>query len=143
MIVVDTSVILAFMNSADAHHTAVGRWMAAETQDLATTPLVVAETDHLVAARGGRSATSALRKDLAAGAYLVDWWPQAMGDTLRVAERYADMALGLADASLVVLAGRIGTVEIATLDERHFRAVRPLSGEGAFRLLPQDAAPLR
>lgn len=138
MIVVDTSVILAFMNSGDAHHAAVSRWMAEETQDLATTPLIVAETDHLVAARGGRQALSALRKDLAAGAYLVDWWPQAMGAAVKVAERYADMALGLADASLVVLADRLGTVRIATLDERHFRAVRPLSGATAFHLLPED-----
>ncbi|MEX0790982.1 MAG: PIN domain-containing protein [Actinomycetota bacterium] len=138
MVVVDTSVILAFMNSTDAHHSAVSTWMAAETQDLATTPLIVAEADRLVAARGGRQALSALRSDLAAGAYLVDWWPQAMGAAVQVAERYADMALGLADASLVVLADRLGTIRIATLDERHFRAVQPLSGAGAFHLLPED-----
>lgn len=138
MIVVDTSVILAFMNSSDAHHATVSGWMAEETQDLATTPLIVAETDHLVAARGGRQAVSALRKDLAAGAYLVDWWPQAMGAAVQVAERYADLALGLADASLVVLADRLRTVRIATLDDRHFRAVRPLSGATAFHLLPAD-----
>jgi predicted nucleic acid-binding protein len=47
--------------------------------------------------------------------------------------------LGLADASLVAIAGRLGTAEIATLDERHFRALRPLTGEPAFRLLPADA----
>jgi uncharacterized protein len=138
MIVVDTSVILAFMNSGDTHHAAVSTWISEEKQDLATTPLIVAETDHLVAARGGRQALGAFRKDLAAGAYLVDWWPQAMGAAVKVAERYADMALGLADASLVVLADRLGTVRIATLDERHFRAVRPLSGGDAFHLLPED-----
>ena len=138
MIVVDTSVILAFMNSGDSHHVAVSRWMAEETQDLATTPLIVAETDHLVAARGGPQALSALRRDLVSGAYLVDWWPQAMGAAVKVADRYADMALGLADASLVALADRLGTFRIATLDERHFRAVRPLSGASAFHLLPED-----
>lgn len=138
MVVVDTSVILAFMNSTDAHHPAVSNWMATEAQDLATTPLIIAEADHLVAARGGRQALRALRKDLAAGAYMVDWWPEAMGAAVRVAERYSDMSLGLADASLVVLAERLGTVRIATLDERHFRAVRPLTGASAFHLLPQD-----
>ena len=34
---------------------------------------------------------------------------------------------------------RYGTIDIATLDERHFRAVRPLAGGKAFRLLPADA----
>jgi uncharacterized protein len=56
-----------------------------------------------------------------------------------VAERYADTGLGLADASLVAVAERLGTIDIATLDERHFRAVRPLAGGKAFRLLPADA----
>jgi hypothetical protein len=55
------------------------------------------------------------------------------------AERYADIGLGLADASLVVLAERLDAIEIATLDQRHFRVVRPLAGGGAFRLLPADA----
>jgi predicted nucleic acid-binding protein len=57
---------------------------------------------------------------------------------VRVAERYADMGLGLADASLVVLAQRLETIDIATLGERHFRAVRPLCGGDAFRVLPRD-----
>jgi predicted nucleic acid-binding protein len=139
VIVVDTSAILAYMNSSDAHHDAVASWLDAETDDLATTPLIVAEADHLVAARGGAGALSALRADLAAGAYLVEWWPGAMAACVRVAEQHADGALGLADASLVVLAQRLDTIRIATLDERRFRAIRPLTGGEAFRLLPRDA----
>jgi uncharacterized protein len=138
VIVVDTSTILAYMNSADRHHAEVSAWLEAEHDDLATTPLIVAETDHLVAARGGTPALKALRSDLAAGAYLVGWWPEAIGAAVRVAEQYADTGLGLADASLIVLAERLDTIRIATLDERHFRAVRPLAGGDAFRLLPQD-----
>jgi predicted nucleic acid-binding protein len=138
VIVVDTSVILAFMNSTDTHHAAVRDWLAAEPDDLATTPLIVAEADHLVGARGGRQALRALRADLRSGAYLVDWWSGAIGGSVEVAERYADIGIGLADASLVVLAERHATVEIATLDERHFRALRPLAGGDAFRLLPRD-----
>ena len=50
----------------------------------------------------------------------------------------ADLGLGLADASIVVLAGRHQTVDVLTLDERHFRAI---SGphDRPFRLLPADA----
>jgi predicted nucleic acid-binding protein len=138
VIVVDTSAILAYMNSADTHHAEVSAWLQAEVDDLATTPLVVAEVDHLVGARGGRAALSAWRADLAAGAYLVEWWPGAVAVAVRVAERYADNGLGLADASLVALAQRLETIEIATLDERHFRVVRPIGGGDAFRLLPAD-----
>jgi predicted nucleic acid-binding protein len=138
LIVVDTSAIIAYMNSADRHHAQVAEWLAAEPDDLTTTPLIVAEADHLAGARGGASATKALRVDLVAGAYIVDWWPEALAASVRVAERYADAGLDLADASLVVLAQRCETVVIATLDERHFRAVRPLAGGSAFRLLPCD-----
>lgn len=138
MIIVDTSAILAYMNAADTHHAEVSAWLDGEQDELATTPLIVAEADHLVGARGGPVALSALRADLVAGAYLIEWWPQAIGAAVRVAERYADTALRLADASLVVLAERLETVSIATLDDRHFRAVRPLAAGDAFRLLPQD-----
>jgi predicted nucleic acid-binding protein len=138
VIIVDTSAILAYMNAADEHHTEVAAWLDAEEDDLATTPLIVAEVDHLVAMRGGPIASSAFRADLVAGAYVVEWWPGAIGAAVQVAERYADNGLGLSDASLVVLAERLDTIDLATLDERHFRVVRPLAGGDAFRLLPRD-----
>jgi uncharacterized protein len=91
-----------------------------------------------VAAGDGRAAVSALRADLSAGAYLVEWWTSAIAATVRIAERHADKGRGLADASLVALAERLNTIDIATLDERHFRAVRPPAAGKAFRLLPRE-----
>lgn len=87
--------------------------------------------NHRVAARSGGQADRA-------GAYLVDWWPTAARDAAEVADRYADLGVGLTDASLVILAARVESTDIATFDERHFRAVRPLLGAEAFRLLPLD-----
>lgn len=139
MIVVDTSIVVAYMNAADDYHAAVAGWLDGTDHDLSTTPLIIAEVDHLVGARGGPTARRALHRDLAAGAYMVQWWPGAIAAVVKIAERYADTGLGLADASLVALAERLGTIDIATLDERHFRAVRPLAGGKAFRLLPADA----
>jgi len=138
VIIVDTSIILAYMNAADDHHDVVGVWLGNTDEDLVTTPLIVAEVDHLVGARGGPAAQRALRSDLACGAYLIEWWTGAITSVVKVAEQYADIGLGLADASLVALAERLGTLDLATLDERHFRAVRPLIGGSAFRLLPAD-----
>lgn len=101
MIIVDTSIIVAFMNAGDDHHDAVTAWLDAVDDDLATTPLIVAEVDHLISTRGGPAALGALRADLLAGAYFIDWWPAAIATIVTVAERCADSALGLADASLV------------------------------------------
>ena len=53
MIVVDTSIIVAYMNAADDFHAAVAGWLDGADEDLATTPLIIAEVDYLVGARGG------------------------------------------------------------------------------------------
>ena len=129
----------ALADARDRSHGRVREWYEAGRPELATTPLVVAEIDHLIEARAGRRAQRAWRADLVAGSYLVEWWAGAEGEAARVAEKYADLGIGLADASLVVLAHRLHTADVATLDERHFRALRPLKGAGAFRLLPADA----
>ena len=141
MIVLDTSVIYALLDAADQRHAQVRDWYAGLDDDLVTTPLVLAEADHLAATRGGPRAGRALREDVRAGAYVVDWWASAAREAADVADRYADLGIGLTDGSLVALAARVGSVDIATFDERHFRALRPLSGGDSFRLLPLDAQP--
>jgi hypothetical protein len=45
-----------------------------------------------------------------------------------VIARYRDRSIGVADASVVVLADRYHTRAILTLDQRHFGVLRPLSG---------------
>jgi predicted nucleic acid-binding protein len=139
VIVLDTSVIYALLDANDDRHRAAVDWYERVTEELVTTPLVLAETDHLALTRGGTHAAAAFRADLRAGAYLTEWWATAPSEAADVADRYADLALGLTDASLVALAARVDSVSIATFDERHFRTVRPLAGGSAFQLLPLDA----
>lgn len=138
MIILDTSVVLAFMDRRDANHEIVRDWMGANGEELVSTPLVVAELDHLVGRYGGALAAKALRKDLGNDAYQIEWWPTAMHETITLAEAHESMQLGLTDASLLALAAHVQSTRIATLDERHFRAVKPPSGD-AFTLLPVDA----
>jgi len=138
MIVVDTSFIYALLDRADTRHQEAASWYARAAAALATTPLVLAETDHLAGARVGEAALRAFRQDVAAGAYEVDWWPTAAAESVVAAERYRDLGLGLTDASLVALAARLETTLVATFDERHFRAVKPLTNEPAFTILPAD-----
>lgn len=89
--------------------------------------------------RLGQAAAEAFRADLTAGAYIVDWWPTAHQESAKIANKYIDFDLSLADASLVALAARIETGSIASFDERHFRAVTPLTKATAFTLLPADS----
>jgi predicted nucleic acid-binding protein len=137
-IALDTSVVYARMDRNDADHAAVSGWIDEQDDELVTTPLAVAEMDYLITRIGGPPAAAALRSDLKSGTYTVDWWPAAMAESVAVADRHESMRLGLVDASLVALAARLSTTRIATLDERHFRLLEPLTGEAAFRLLPAD-----
>jgi hypothetical protein len=49
--------------------------------------------------------------------------------------RYADMNLGLVDASIVAIAERMDVTTVATLNRRDFAVVRP-AHIGAFELTP-------
>jgi uncharacterized protein len=139
VIVVDTSVAFALLDGRDARHEAARSWYERPHGDLLTTPLVLAEIDHLVGARLGPAARSAFLDDIERGGYTIAWWGSAASESVRVAQRYSGLGVSLADASLVALAARLETTSIATFDERHFRAMQPLTGGPAFTLLPADA----
>ena len=138
MTVVDTSLIYALLDANDNNHQPAVDWYTSVRPALNTTPLVLAEIDHLAGTRLGPTAQSAFRRDLTSGAYDITWWNEATDECVAIAEQYRDLQVGLTDASLVALAARLGTTEIATFDERHFRVMRPTSGGDAFRLLPAD-----
>ena len=97
--------------------------------------LVVAEAAYLVGKRVGPRAEAAFFR----GVSTFDIEAPIPHDWMRIAdlvEQYADFPLGGTDASVVALAERLGTDTVITLDQRHFRAVRPRHCP-AFRLLPE------
>jgi predicted nucleic acid-binding protein len=105
---------------------------------LVTSQIVVAEADYLILRRLGIDVELGFLDDLAGGTYIVDaLTPPELTIARDIVARYRDLELGLADASLVVLASRWRTRRILTLDERAFRAVTPLQG-GSFEILPAD-----
>ena len=105
---------------------------------LVVSPLILTELDYLMNQRQGQHAAIAAMRELSSGEYdIVSFGPGDLALAVEVMNTYADLRLGLVDASLVVLAKRYETDEILTLDQRHFRAVRSLSGRH-FKLLPFD-----
>lgn len=52
-----------------------------------------------------------------------------------VIDRYQDQDIGVADASLVILAHRYRMDRLLTLDHRHFRVIRTAAGK-PFTVLP-------
>lgn len=91
---------------------------------------------YLAQTRVGAHAEAAFLRSLARDELTLA--PVTRSDLNRMAdlvEQYADFPLGAADASVIAVAERLGAVRIATIDHRHFRAVRPKHC-AAFELLP-------
>lgn len=138
MIILDTSGLLAAIDASQIHHrAAVAALRGAEAPRLLS-PFVLAELDYLLATRVSRTAEQALLGQVADGVYQLESFDA--GDIARaneIVDQYADLDLGLADASLIVLSERHDVLDLLTLDERHFRAVRGPGGK-PFRVLPAD-----
>ena len=136
MIIADTSGLLAFFNSREPAHEHVASVVISETEAVVVSPFVIAELDYLVGTRLGVEAELAVGRELTSGAYVLPSIGAAeLAECFDVVERYRDQEVGVADASLVVLAARYETQRILTLDRRHFEVLRPLGG-GNFTLLP-------
>ena len=137
-LIVDAGALYAQADAEEPRHEAVARVLVAEREALVTTELAVAEADYLILTRLGIGVELAFLEDLAMGTYVVECLTRDELRTAReVVERYHDLRLGLADASMVVLAHRFGTRRILTFDERAFRSVASLQG-GSFTILPAD-----
>jgi len=139
VIVLDTGGLYAALDANEALHGRAVAALVAARPPRVVSPFVLAELDYLIATRVGHQAQLALLDDVARGAYQLEAFSaEDIGHARRLMVRYADLRIGLADASVVVLANRHRTVELLCTDERHFRALRSAGGR-PFRLLPFDA----
>lgn len=123
--ILDTSALLAYFDAAEPHHDAVARAIDGDDGPHVVSPFVLAEFDYFVSTRIGVSAELALLDELTSGAYEIA--TMSVADVIACAAliaRYADLRIGLTDASLVVLAERDANQSICTLDRRHFDVLR-------------------
>ena len=133
--IVDTGPLYAAVNASDQDHERCVEVLEDSSLDLVVPALVVAEVCYLLGSRLGAATEAAFLRGLESvevEAPTVEDWEAIAG----LVERYADFPLGGTDASVAVLAERLGTDLIVTLDRRHFGAVRMIDG-GGFRLLPE------
>lgn len=136
-VVLDSSVVIALAIADEEDHPAVRDWILSQREQLVTTPLVLAEVDHVLERRAGRRVADAVLGDFHEGAYAVRWWSQALPDCVAVLQAHGRLGIGLVDASLLALAEHLRTTRVATLDHRHFRRLG-IGGE-PLTLLPADA----
>jgi predicted nucleic acid-binding protein len=140
VILLDTSGLLAAIDASQRQHDAARRALEQAPPPWILSAFVLAELDYLLATRVGQPAERALLAEVGRGVYrLESFEADDIAAAERLIARHADLDIGLADASLVILARRHGVRDLLTLDERHFRTLRGPGGH-PFRILPADAA---
>ena len=138
MIVLDTGGLYAALDANEELHGRAVAALVASTPPRAISPFVLAELDYLIGNRVGHQAQMALIEEVTRGVYQLEpFSSEDLGHARRIMDRYADLRIGLADASVVVLANRHRTLDLLCTDKRHFRALKA-SGGKPFRLLPFD-----
>jgi len=138
VILLDTSGLLSALDNSQRYHHECATLLGEASPPLLLSPFVLAELDYLLMRQIGRRAQAALLDEVARGAYQLE--PFDAADVARakeVVEQYADLEIGLADASIVVLAQRHAVTEVLTLDQRHFRTMR-IERRKRFKVLPFD-----
>lgn len=139
--IVDTSAILAIFDQDYGEHAALAKSVTSGEYVPIVSPFIVAEADYMLSSRLGGEAAQRFARDIVIGAYeLAEWTAEDHAAALGVVQGFGAGKdyVGVADASIVVLADRFRTVTLLTLDQRHFRALEPLWGASAFRILPYD-----
>jgi predicted nucleic acid-binding protein len=136
VIICDTGTPAALLNAADAYHAACSNLFATYPGRLIVPGPILTEVCYMAESRLGSETEALFLDSLARGEFELEAVDaldlSRMADLVR---RYADFPLGAADASVVAVAERLKATRVATLDHRHFRAVRPADCD-AFELPP-------
>lgn len=125
MIIADTGFWLALANRRDHHHAAATAALEGLTEPLITTWPVMTETCQLLAARLGVDAELRFLRAARDDAFAI--FPLDASSFARIevlVEKYRDLPMDLADASLVLLAEELGSGRILSTDARDFRTYR-------------------
>lgn len=131
MITLDTSALLALLDSRDSHHRSVFKSLTSAGRPFYIPTPLLSELSYMVEARFGGKILISLLADIGEQRYTLDWDD---GDVDRITElisRYDDLPLGLADAAVVSCAERNGG-KVLTLDS-HFYVI---AKEGGISVYP-------
>ena len=135
-LVLDTSALLAALDADDPDHARCTTLIADSPEDLVIPALVLGELDYWCEKRLGVDAWLVFLQDVLDGTYVVEHPTRA--DLKRCHElqtTYADLSVGVVDASILAMVERLGEPKLATLDHRHFGTMRPRHVD-ALELLP-------
>ncbi len=125
-LVLDTGPILALLDADDPAHSRCVSLLDDTNEPLVVVAPTLIEVDYWIRKRLQPEVWSIFVEDIARGAYRLEHL--TLDDLIRVAEletAYSDLDLGMVDASVITVCEKLREKKVATLDQRHFRVVRP------------------
>ncbi|GAB91020.1 PIN domain-containing protein [Gordonia rhizosphera] len=106
----------------------------ASDEPLIVSSYIVGELDYLVLTRHGSQIERIVLDELTSGAWeLAVMSRERLSAASAIVRQYSDVPVGVADASIIVLADVYQTRTVATLDHRHFTVLR--LGDGSVPLI--------
>lgn len=125
MIIADSGFWVALANNTDQYHSVAIDRLSELTEPLITTWPVLTEVCHLLLNRCGVDAELSFIRSYQQGAFIVfDLRQEHRHNLLKLMEKYADLPMDLADASLVILAEELSDGRILSTDQRDFHTYR-------------------
>ena len=125
----DTGPLVAYLDPRDPAHTEVTAHLDRFTGELFTTSTVITEVMFFAAPRAGGPR---LLADfvIATGTTVFDFTqPSRLAEAAELMQKYADLPMDFADATLILLAEQADILEILTLDRRGFAVYRTRDGK--------------
>ncbi|WP_239313482.1 MULTISPECIES: PIN domain-containing protein [unclassified Frankia] len=139
--IADTSALLAVFNRLDAEHATCSKTRT-KIGHLVISPFVLSELDYLISTRIGADTAVTVLDHILGKVDIRRYEVADLSPHLHTARAlmalYKNMSIGITDAMNAALAAYFRTDAVFTLDRKHFRAIRPISGHPHFRLLPDD-----
>lgn len=133
-LLLDTGALVSLLDRSQRYHESCAAAYRNWTGAVVTTEAVLTESTHLLGRVSG-GAIACLEFVLRGGAVLVPSSLEAVRRARRLMEKYADVPMVYADATLVVLAEDLGVPNVFTIDRKGFSAYRA-RGVGAFQIHP-------
>lgn len=131
-VLIDTGPLVAWLDKGDGDHARVSAFLATFNGQLLSTWPVLTEVCHLLP----RHVVGRFMRWVAAGGLtLLEMPPVAAHDIDALMEKYDDLPMDLADASLVWFAASLGVNAVITLDSTDFGIYRLPGGKGLDNLL--------
>ena len=139
MVLADTGYWLALANARDRWHQAAVSVTRQLDEHLVVTWPVVTETCHLLLTRLGVQAELRFIEQVSTNVEIHELGQEHLGAIRILMEKYADLPMDLADASLVVAATELGEGRILSTDQRDFNTYRWKDVEPFHNLLQSTA----